>query len=184
MNSCEHGEWTWVSSCHTNCGITTCVDCGLEFGTELVNSDYHLDNYAFRKTLNEEEKLIQAQRQREKTVYKYLDEYDIKDSRVKDMILKKFDELYEAFKSRFDRQKQFVNTIFDYQHRRNDILKFNLIIKQFREFEKETKSDLERNSFPIKVVIKKIMIDLGIISYVPTCNEDNVFQWLTHLESL
>ena len=44
------------------------------------------------------------------------------------------------------------------------------------------KEELGRKTFPIITGVKKLMIEQGLLDYVPTRNDHKVFQWLNQLE--
>ena len=58
------------------------------------------------------------------------------------------------------------------------------IERKFKKFEKLKNDgvDLQRKTFPREIAVKKLLIDYGVMSYVPKRNEDKVFQWLEDLD--
>ena len=65
--------------------------------------------------------------------------------------------------------------------------KYDDIMEKFKEltdiFEKK-KGALQRKTFPVKISVKKLLIEYEVINYVPTRNEDKVFQWIKQLEDM
>ena len=85
---------------------------------------------------------------------------------------------------RLNRFSDIVRDFISDDKTRDVIDDFERKINIFEKLKEKDGVDLQRKTFPIVIAAKKLLINYGVMSYVPTRNEDKVFRWIDQLEVL